>query len=476
MNATAVWMLLTATGADGVAAPLAAEIGEGTPGIGLRRIELSDASDDLTMSAQIGADRASEILYREQYLRRHLVARYSASAELFNIHGRSADLAFALALAAAVKAAHGLGGEASPILAVTGTLDDTGNVQRIDGIATKLALALSRLPPQSVFVFPRDNESDLPADANARAASAHITLAPVAQLEEAFRLLGLPVIRRNEDEFRLWQDLSREAEQWSRGERALIPTGPQLEAARLLYARHAADWNPSGSSIVHYIEASLRKRDRRRVLAGLALGVPGVVAAGFAGRSIYDYIDGLHRTRITFEGISVPGPDYTIAADPYLRRHGVIVAAREPESSAVVIASNIGLYRGQAVDSVTAQNFLTQIIEPASAPLAYTLAFARPAKSVRLLRTSLWAATQSGVTHPSWRATALDKTGNVLAADGEAMFGSYTLVPEKWFDLMPANGVPIAAVRIASDFRSKNGRPFAGFEAALIQEIQLIHS
>jgi len=63
----------------------------------------------------------------------------------------------------------------------------------------------------------------------------------------------------------------------------------------------------------------------------------------------------------------------------------------------------------------------------------------------------------------------------VLAADGEGLLGSYTTVAEKWFDLVPKRGMA-AALRITSDFRNDAGKPFAGFQAALIQEIQLVHA
>ena len=108
-------------------------------------------------------------------------------------------------------------------------------------------------------------------------------------------------------------------------------------------------------------------------------------------------------------------------------------------------------------------------------PLSYTLVFTRPANSVRLLRAPLWAATKSGVTHPAWHAMGLDTAGKVIAADGEALLGSYTTVAEKWFELKPAAGNLVSALRIISDFRNEAGKPFAGFQAALIQELQLLY-
>jgi hypothetical protein len=474
MTASAIWMLLTQPGTTGVAVPVAAEIGEGTRGIGLRRADMRDASADLEESAEAGAKRAAEILYREKYLQHHLVVRYAADAELFNVHGRSADLAFALALASAVQAAHGLDGEAPPALAATGALDEDGQVRKVEGVAAKLALALTHLPPKSVFVFPQENESDLPADAAARASERGMTLVPVTQLEEALRQLGLAVFRRDGAEFRLWQDLSREAEQWSRGERALMPAGPQLEAARALYARRAGDWSVGDERILSYIRASLSQRDRRRILMGLALGVPLVAAAGFAGRALYDYIDGLHRTRIAFGDIPVPAPDYQIAAAPYLRRYGISIAARDPAVTQVIIMSNSGYYQGMAVNPTSSEHFLTAQATPLAAPISYTLRFARAVKEVRLLRAALWAATSSGVTHPAWTASAIDAGGNALARGGEALLGRYTTIAPNWVTLASRDGRPIQGVTITSDCRNEKGKPFAGSQAALIQEMQLL--
>lgn len=476
MSVSAIWMLLTGPASDGAAVPLTVEIGQGTHGIGLRRVDMPGASTDVVASAERGATLAAEILYREQYLHHHLVLRYAAETDLFNVHGRSADLAFALTLAKTVRTAQSPDDEAPPVMAATGVLDENGRVQKVEGFAAKLALALTRLPPRGLFVFPADNKDDLPADAEAMASSRGVVLAPVAHLEDAMRRLGYAVFRRDPQEFHLWQDLSREAGQWFRGERAPIPPGPQLEAARALYDRNASDWSAGDQQVGSYIRASLKQRDRRHLLAGLAAGIPAVALAGFGVREVYAYVDSLHRTRITFADVSVSAPDYRVAAGPALRRFGVSILAREPDSSALLIVSNVGLYRGQAVDAITAQNFLTQMAASAAAPISYTLGFARPVRAARLLRAPLWAATKSGVTHPAWRATALDAAGKKLAETGEALLGSYTTVPEKWFDLTPKDGRMIAALRVTSDFRDEKGKPFAGFEAALIQEIQLIHS
>lgn len=274
----------------------------------------------------------------------------------------------------------------------------------------------------------------------------------------------------------LWLDLIRESGQWARGERALIPSGPQLEAAHSLYKRRSADWTASDAPVIDYIRASLFQRTRRRAVAAIAVGLPAVAAGGLGLRALHNYMESLHLTRITFDDISIPGPDYTIAAAPYLRRFGISISARSPGNSAVVIKSNIGLYGGEAADPTsTSEHFLTQENDPLTAPIGFTLSFDRPPAAIKLLRAGLWAATGSGVTHPAWHAQALDDAGAEVATVGEALLASYKTVPAQWHLLQPSDGKTIASLRIESDCRNSAGVPFAGFQAALIQEMQLVH-
>jgi len=165
-----------------------------------------------------------------------------------------------------------------------------------------------------------------------------------------------------------------------------------------------------------------------------------------------------------------------IAAGPYLRRFGVSIQATQPDSSVLLIVNNKGIYRGQAVDAIKAQNYLTQIADPPAAPLVFSLTFTQPLRGIRLLRAPLWPATKSGVTHPTWRSSALNEVAGTVASVAEELIASYTPVPERWFELMAPQGSPITMLRISSDFRDDRGRPFAGFQGVLIQEIQLIHS
>ncbi len=281
-------------------------------------------------------------------------------------------------------------------------------------------------------------------------------------------------LRDQAGDIAVWLDLTREAGQRARGERTLIPWGPQLEAAEALYARRMTDWTARDQPTIDYVKASSASRARRRTLV---FGGVGVVAAGLlaaGGRQIYTAVQTARRTRIAFGDIAVPGPDYTIAAGPYLHRQGIVITTRDPADTEIVIKSNIGYYRGMAVDPSSSEHFLTQQSSPTVAPASFTLTFERPVKQAWFLRCALWAATGSGVTGPSWTATALDEAGQELMHGGEDLLRSFSTIPAAWVRLVAPEGKRIAAVRIVSDCRL-DGRLFAGSEAVLIQEIQLWH-
>jgi hypothetical protein len=281
-------------------------------------------------------------------------------------------------------------------------------------------------------------------------------------------------IRGHGGEIGLWLDLVREAGQWTRGERALIPPGPQLEAAEALLARRASDWTVRDKPAIDYVRASAARRVRRRALV---LGAAGVLGAGVVGTVLYQgvrYLENLRRTRIAFGDIPIPGPDYSIAAGPYLRRSGVMITGRDPAASDIVIKSNLGYYGGMAVDPTSSEHFLTQQSNPSVAPVSFNLHLLRPAKQVWLLRCALWAATASGVTGPAWSVVALDDDGREVTRGGEALLRSFSSIPAAWIKLVAPAGKAISDLVIASDFRL-HGKPFAGSEAVLIQEIQLWH-
>ena len=272
----------------------------------------------------------------------------------------------------------------------------------------------------------------------------------------------------------LWFDLGREAQQSRRGERALIPSGPQLEAARSLLDRRSASWTAADAALIEYVERSTRQRQRRRLLIGLGLGLPAAAGAAWGGRSLFSAWRALSETHINFADIAVPGPDYMVAAEPYLHRLGIAVPERFPDTARMVIRSNMGLYGGRAADPGASEHFLTEEIDDTTAPIGFTLAFAKPPRRIGLFRATLWAATASGVTHPSWQAEAVDEIGRVIDTVGEALLAEYTTIPGRFLELGNGQTGPIATLRVSSDYRA-GGRPFAGFHAVLINELVLYY-
>lgn len=282
-------------------------------------------------------------------------------------------------------------------------------------------------------------------------------------------------IRQDADDIALWRDLDREGRQWRTGRRALIAAGPQLDAAESLCARRRTTLAPTDADLLAYVETSLRQHRRRRLLAGLALAVP---ALGFGGSGVayaWRKWRAIYRSDIDFADIPVRGPDYVVAAEPYLHKLGITVPERVPADSRIVVRSNLGLYGGRAAEAGASQNFLTQELDSPIAPVSYTLAFARPPRRIGIFRATLWAATASGVTHPAWTATAFDGTGERIASVRERLLAEFTTIPGNWFDLDSGDaGRPIASVKIESDYRS-HGRPFAGVHAVLINELVLYY-
>ena len=219
------------------------------------------------------------------------------------------------------------------------------------------------------------------------------------------------------------------------------------------------------------LERARRQRTRRQLLIGIGIGAPAAVGAVVTGMAAYAWWANRYFRRITFDDVAVPGPDYEIAAGPYLRNFGVSVIAVSPNRCHVVIQNNIGAYSGQAA---VGQHFLTEKADPRAAPMSFSLGFDHAPKSISLVRASLWAATESGVTHPAWTAQAFDATGKEIANVSEDLLRSRTTVPATAFLLQSPNFTPIASLTVTSDFRL-NGAPFAGFQAVLIKELQLAY-
>jgi hypothetical protein len=191
MVVAAIWMLLAEGETAARAAPLRARIAAGARGDALRRVDLGDASEEARTSSVHGAELAYTLLYREKYIDRRLIVRFDADAPLVNVQGRSADLAFALALAANLTRADGDLSLALPPLAATGVMNEEGRLTRVEAMAAKLDAAIAALPSGGVVVYPRENEADVTADLAGLAARRGIELLPSASLEEALRGLGV---------------------------------------------------------------------------------------------------------------------------------------------------------------------------------------------------------------------------------------------------------------------------------------------
>lgn len=165
------------------------------------------------------------------------------------------------------------------------------------------------------------------------------------------------------------------------------------------------------------------------------------------------------------------GFDRYIPAERYLRQGAVPVTVRDvsPPESEVAFFSTAQLYEGQAFTPTISGNVLTQT-NTGNQPASFTLVFPQPVARVRFMIPRLFAATESGITFPAWRATALGAAGDAIAQTERALLGSYVDVPEQFVQLDGADGRGIAAVRFESDPRI-NGVPFAAFSAVLIEGI-----
>ena len=165
------------------------------------------------------------------------------------------------------------------------------------------------------------------------------------------------------------------------------------------------------------------------------------------------------------------GIDGYVPAARYLRKGNIPMTIREvsPPDSEIAFFNTAQLYQGKAFKPSISGNVLTQI-ETGNVPASFTLAFDRLAARIRFQRPSLIAATESGITFPAWKATALSADDEVLDIAEEEMIRSFVDVEERNFNLRGQDGKGIAAVRFESDPRL-NGVPFTAFSAILIEAI-----
>jgi hypothetical protein len=171
----------------------------------------------------------------------------------------------------------------------------------------------------------------------------------------------------------------------------------------------------------------------------------------------------------TVDTVSAPG--FSAAAAPYLHDFGISVTERTPEGSEIILINNRALYEGAAVHPTTSQNFITQV-RTNNIPCSFTLRLPGEFDSARFTRPALYAATESGVTHPAWRVVALDARDRTLSSQSEDLRRSFSDIEARTYRLDAPGFDGITALRFESD-PTLNGRPFAGFSALLIERLTL---
>jgi hypothetical protein len=182
---------------------------------------------------------------------------------------------------------------------------------------------------------------------------------------------------------------------------------------------------------------------------------------------------GREEVLVSFAAVdTASAPGMTVAAAPYLHRAGISLVDVSPPGSEVVLVNNRSVYQGTAAVPTASQNFLTQI-GTGNVPASFVLRFAEPCDEVTFIRPALFAATESGVTHPAWSAHALDAVGRELSAASEGLTRSFGDVPARTFTLRAPAFDGIAALRFDSDPRL-DGVPFAAFSAVLIESLMLV--
>jgi WD40 repeat protein/TPR repeat protein len=155
-------------------------------------------SDDLHISAKESARLAYRILFREGIVRSQLVARLQLSQAPANVVGRSADLAFALAIFLQVyreMASETENEHSYPTIAATGVLEGDGAIRSVEHVPAKLNAVLREFPttPATVF-FPASNVKDINLSA-LRNERPDIELVPISHLDEALEHLGIVLER-----------------------------------------------------------------------------------------------------------------------------------------------------------------------------------------------------------------------------------------------------------------------------------------
>jgi hypothetical protein len=278
-------MVTTGGDAGATAAQVWANIEPGTAGALVLGVEVANGNSDSQDYAMQAVERIHRIMYRNGHIKQQVAVRFAGSTtalDLFSrMFGRSAELAFALAFAAAVRE---LQGSSFPPCAATGIITEDGTIAKVLGVSDKLLAALDILPKEGGFIFPRDNDnvSDIPSDIRLQASSRNIELIPVANLREVLPKLGMSISHTwlTEEEREFWDDVKKEAERRTRGEQALRLSGHRLKIAYDLYKTHLSDWTTIDTFTIEYVRQSHRQQSWHR--AGSALAIGTIILAGVA--------------------------------------------------------------------------------------------------------------------------------------------------------------------------------------------------
>jgi pimeloyl-ACP methyl ester carboxylesterase len=176
-------------------------------------------------------------------------------------------------------------------------------------------------------------------------------------------------------------------------------------------------------------------------------------------------IGALALTTLNFDSVATSAAPYFVDATTYLNSHGISVSAITPGTH-LNIVNDFGYYNGLAVHAPSPPNTLTQM--GSNAPVTFTLSFSPSLESFSFKRSSLIAATSSGVTFPYWRATAFNAAGTQIGPSvGENNFGSFSNVPAATFSM---TGPGIASVRFDSENRG------SGFNAVVLDDLGLSYA
>lgn len=151
-----------------------------------------------------------------------------------------------------------------------------------------------------------------------------------------------------------------------------------------------------------------------------------------------------------------------LVANGYLAAFDITLSDVTPGTQ-VVVHDLRNFYGGQAIKAVSGNNGLAQI--GSNDAVSFTMNFKTPLQSVKFMRPSLLAG-PTGITFPSWKATALDAKGRTLATAEEPQAGYYDDTAAKQFVLM---GPGIKAVRFDS-----NSHHFTAFSSAVLDDLTLV--